>query len=143
LSDLVIRLRAVRQQLQARNDLLKDQSKTEALVKTSVETLGKLEALEGDLHNAKAEVAYDILAQKGGAKLYSRLILLYEFARDGDGAPTQGMREVHEELRREWAELAARWQSFLSSDLAKLNQTAKELDVASVIVPEPVTTGKK
>ena len=38
---------------------------------------------------------YDILAMPGGAKLYSRLAPLYSWAHEGDGRPTQGMREVY------------------------------------------------
>src|SRR5262249_20657748 len=89
LANIVIRLRSVRTQLAGRNEVLKDDTKAEALVKSSKEMIGKLDALEAKLHNRKAEVAYDILAQRGGAKLFSQLIFLLEFARDSDGPPTQ------------------------------------------------------
>src|SRR5207244_8846213 len=61
----------------------------------------KLDALEEKLHNPKAQVAYDILAMKGGAKLYSQLIFLYNLLLESDGAPTQGIREVHAEQSAE------------------------------------------
>src|SRR5262249_14203452 len=75
---VVERLRAVRKQLDDRNALLKDNSKAETLVKGSKRLVEKLNELESKLHNPKAEVPYDILAHKGGAKLYSQLAWLYE-----------------------------------------------------------------
>jgi photosystem II stability/assembly factor-like uncharacterized protein len=142
LSNIVHRLRAVRTQLTARNELLKDDSRLEPLVKASTEVIAKLDGLEAKLHNPKAEVTYDILAQKGGAKLYSKLILLFEFARDSDGAPTQGMNEVYDELNRELNELEAEWKAVVSGELAKLNETAKSLDIPAVIVPATPSSEK-
>ncbi len=135
LSKIVIRLRSVRSQLATRNEILKEDGRSDSLTKSSSELITKLDALEGKLHNPKAEVVYDILAQKGGAKLYSKLIFLYELARDSDGAPTQGMREVYEELNRELNELDAEWKAIVSGELVKLNDSAKGLDIPGVIVP--------
>src|SRR5262249_31692540 len=101
LSGMVNQLRAVTRQLVSLNELLKDNPKAETLVKSSKEVIGKLDALEEKLHNPKAEVAYDILAQKGGAKLYSQLAFLFEIVKDADGAPTQGMQEVYADYARE------------------------------------------
>ncbi len=46
----------------------------------------------------KAEIVYDILAQRGGTQLHSNLDFLYISAIWGEGAPTQGVREVAAEL---------------------------------------------
>jgi hypothetical protein len=144
LSNIVIQLRAVRGQLTSRNALLNDDTRMESITKASKELVDKLDGLEGKLHNPKAEVVYDILAQKGGAKLYSKLIFLFELTRDSDGAPTQGMREVHEELSRELNELDAEWKALVSGELARLNETAKGMDIPGVLVPEkPAATKMK
>ena len=66
LSGAVEQLRAIRKQLQDRNVLLKDIEKAKPLLKASTEFLAKLDALEGKMHNPKAQVTYDILAMKGG-----------------------------------------------------------------------------
>ena len=97
--------------------------------------VAKCDALEGRLHNPKAEVAYDILAMPGGAKLYSRLGPLYSWAREGDGRPTQGMREVYAELRKELDGLVAEWKAVVESDLPALNQKARELAPDFVLPP--------
>jgi hypothetical protein len=136
LSGIVGRLRSIRTQLAARNELLKDDSKAAALVKTSKEIISRLDELEARLHNPKAEVSYDILAQKGGAKLYSQLGWLYELIRDSDGAPTQGIKEMFAEQDQELGKLAAEFEHLLADDLARLNEQAKKLDIPGIIVPK-------
>jgi hypothetical protein len=80
-------LRAIRKQLQARGALLKDIDRAKPLAKASSELVTKLDALEGKLHNPKAQVTSDILAMKGGAQLYSNLGWLYGTVLEGDGPP--------------------------------------------------------
>jgi photosystem II stability/assembly factor-like uncharacterized protein len=135
LSATVERLRAVRKQLADRNELLKDNTSAAELVKSSKELIAKLDALEEKLHNPKAQVAYDILAMKGGAKLYSQLIFLYNLLLDSDGAPTQGVREVHAEQAAELSNLEKEFDSLTSGDVVRLNEVAKKIDVPGVLVP--------
>jgi len=135
LTGLVEQVRSVRKQLNERNGLLKDNAKAADLVKASKALIEKLDTLEAKLHNPKAEVAYDILAQKGGAQLYSKLISLYEWLHDSDGPVTQGMREVYSEEAENLKKGQADWKTLRIEDLAKLNELAKKLDVPGVIVP--------
>ncbi|OAI45891.1 hypothetical protein AYO44_02530 [Planctomycetaceae bacterium SCGC AG-212-F19] len=135
LSATVEAIRAVRKQLTDRNELLKDNAKAAPLIKAAKELSDKLDALEAKLHNPKAEVAYDILAQKGGAQLYSKLIALFDWLHDSDGAVTQGMQEVYAELSQDLAKLLAEYKT-LQEDLAKVNELARKLEVPGVIVPE-------
>src|SRR5262249_43841535 len=97
LSRTVEQMRLVKRQIEARNELLKDDSRAEPLVKESKEFVTKLDALEEKLHNPKAKVAYDILAQKGGAQLYSQLVWLFEQLKDADGPPSEGLKEQYKE----------------------------------------------
>jgi photosystem II stability/assembly factor-like uncharacterized protein len=131
----VLRLRAVRKQLADRNDLIAKDEKAKPLIEPSKALIGKLDALEARLHNPKAEITYDVLAQRGGTQLYSRLAPLMDWSGGGEGAPTQGMREVLaaqvKELDGDEAELSG----LLDKDLAALNQTASQLGVPGVYVP--------
>jgi photosystem II stability/assembly factor-like uncharacterized protein len=136
LSQLVMRLQNIRKQLRDRNAALKDTTEAKGLVEDAQKLIDKLDKLEERLHNPKAQVAYDILAQRGGAKLYSRLILLYAFALDADGVPTQGMREVHAGQAKELQLLEAEWNKLLANELANLNQKAAEAKVPHIIVPK-------
>jgi photosystem II stability/assembly factor-like uncharacterized protein len=134
LTRTVEQIRSVRKQLRDRNELLKDDANATALVKESKALVGKLDDLEAQLHNPKAEVPYDILAQKGGAKLYSQLAWLFEQVKDADGAPTQGMLSVYEDQQKLLRKYEGHWQG-LKEDLKKLNAHAGKLDVPAVIVP--------
>ena len=101
--------------------------------------IGKLDDLEARLHNPKAEISYDILAMKGGAKLYSRLSPFLGWVQDGDGPPTQGGREVFAAQKAELDGYVAELQSLLDKDLAALNETAKGLGLPVVYVAAPAT----
>ena len=78
-------------------------------------------------------MSYDILAQKGGAQLYSQLAFLFDLVKQADGAPTQGVREVYEEQSKR-QKLDQEWQA-AGGDLTKLNEQAKKLDVPGLILP--------
>ncbi len=140
LSGIVHDLQAVRAQVKARNEALKSVASAAALVKAGEALVPRLDALEAKLHNPKAEVTYDILAMKGGARLYSQLSPLYTFAYEADGVPTQGMREVYAAYARELAAGEAEWKAILT-EIDGLNQKAREAGVPHV-VPPAATGGK-
>jgi multidrug efflux pump subunit AcrA (membrane-fusion protein) len=100
----VIQIRALRAQVLARLGALPAQDGS-ALAAIR----DRLAALEARYQNPAAEVEYDIQDMRGGSRLYSRLNTLYAAVRDGDGAPTQGMREVQADTARELAGIEADW----------------------------------
>jgi photosystem II stability/assembly factor-like uncharacterized protein len=135
---LVNQVRSVREQLQSRAKAL-DARKREAsiaeLLKTSEAVVKKADALEDRLHNPTAEVVYDILAMRGGTRLYSRLSPLQMWAVESDGPPTAGMKQVLEEQEKELSELERETQTFLRQDVAAINAAASKLGLAYLIVP--------
>ncbi|MHB1422239.1 MAG: VPS10 domain-containing protein [Gemmataceae bacterium] len=135
LARTVEQIRKVKGQLVARNELLKDDAPARELVKASRDLLPRLDALEEKLHNPKAKVPYDILAQKGGARLYSQLVWLFEMMKDSDGAPTQGIREMYEEQSDLLQKYEEEWKKLVAKELAALNEQAKKLDVPTLLVP--------
>jgi hypothetical protein len=56
-------------------------------------------------------------------------------AHEGDGRPTQGMREVYGELKKGLDALAAQWKAILDEDVPALNARARELAPEFVVVP--------
>jgi hypothetical protein len=136
LSTAVEQLRAIRTQLQERTRLLRGNTSAEPFRKASSALVAKLDALEAKLHNPKAQVTYDILAQRGGAQLYSRLGWLYAMVLEGDGPPTQGMHESFDGLHTEVSQRIDGFQGLLKQDLAELNRQARSLELPHVIVPE-------
>ncbi len=142
LTRLVGRLRSLREQIAARAEPLKEKKTAADLLKKDRELLSKLEGLEEELHNPRAKVTYDILAQPGGAKLYSQLAFLLEQLKDGEGAPTQGIRELYDEQSKRFERSRGAWRQLLG-DVAGLNKTAKELEVPALIVSQEESDRKR
>jgi hypothetical protein len=136
ISQTVVQMRAIRAQLALRELMLEEEPKSAPLLKASADLLTKIETLEEKLHNPKAQVAYDILAMPGGAKLYSKYGSLFEWLKDADGKPTQGMQDIHAEYAAELRQCRTEWKKILDVDLVELNAMAKKLDVPHTVVPE-------
>ena len=56
---------------------------------------------------------------------------------EGDGPPTQGMRESSSRLHGELTRQLESLRGFLEKDLADLNRQARSLELPHVIVPPP------
>lgn len=131
-------VRSVRRQLADRDALLGANpaiaAKAGALRESSAALDRKLDALERRLHNPDAKVAYDVLAQPGGAQLYSRLSPLLGWNSQGAGAPTQGVRE---EFGRQRAELDGVLRDLRQAfdAIAAQNAEAIALGAPSVVLP--------
>jgi hypothetical protein len=114
---------------------LKHDARAKELVSASEAIIKKLTELEDKIHNPTAEVVYDILAMKGGARLYSRLAPLFDWARDGSGAPTEGVREVLAEQEKELNGYLGQFDTLISADLANVNGLASKLGIGFVVLP--------
>jgi hypothetical protein len=123
---LVKQVRSVREQLAARYKLAAKQPAMKKLLEPMQELARKLDAIEEELHNPKAKVVYDILAFKGGAKLLSQISPMYQWVKDGDGAPTQGIKDVYAEHAKELQRLDGKVKGLIETDLARLNKLAEE-----------------
>jgi hypothetical protein len=137
LTGLVNELRSVQTQLKGRNVTLatrKNEADIADLIGQSEAAIRRAFAIESKLHNPTAEVVYDILAMRGGAKLYSRLSPLQMWAAEGNGVPTSGMMQVLVEQEKELSAIESEAKQFLSADVTKLNQRAAQLNLGYVIV---------
>jgi len=83
-------------------------------------------------------VTYDILAQKGGAQLYSRMAPIYSELTGHDGVPTQGLRSTFEAQVQELDTHASTFDSLVTGPLATVNQQAAGLKLEGVLVPTSV-----
>jgi hypothetical protein len=135
LARIIKEVRSFKQQITAKGELLKDNPKAKPLVKRGKEVIGKLDNLEGRMHNPKAKIPYDLLAQKGGAKLFSQMNNLYFLAIGNEGTPTEGFRTVYKTYRQELDKLEGEYHSLRDQDLARLNELARKLDLAGVVLP--------
>jgi hypothetical protein len=136
-TDLVNQIRSVRDQLKARNtalELRKADAGVTDLISASQAAIKKADALEDRLHNPTAEVVYDILAMRGGTRLYSRLSPLQTWSVEAAGLPTAGMTQVLAEQEKELTSLEAETKQFLSTEVAAINQRASQLGLGFVIL---------
>ncbi len=136
LTGLVNQLRSVREQLQARAKVLEPRRSETAiaeLLKSSEAAASRATALEDRLHNPTADIVYDILAMRGGARLYSRLSPLQMWAIEAQGAPTSGMKQVLDEQKKELAALERDTLAFIEKDVGAINAAASRLGVAFVV----------
>jgi photosystem II stability/assembly factor-like uncharacterized protein len=135
LAGTVFELRSVRAQLKARSKIVEKLAATKEWRQQAQDLLDRLDKLEEKLHNPRAAVTYDILAQQGGAKLYSQLVPLYHSLIESDGPLTQGAREVAADHIKELRGLEQEWQSLRQGELSRLNQHARALELPTIIVP--------
>jgi cell division septum initiation protein DivIVA len=137
LTAVVNRVRSVREQLQARVKALESR-KAETTVATLISgaegSIKKAIALEDRLHNPSAEVVYDILAERGGTRLYSRLAPLMMWAVEGEGQPTVGMLQVLEAQEKELAQLEQETDAWVTTDVAAVNRQAASAGVQFIVV---------
>ena len=134
IADMVEVIRAVRDQITARERLLQDDPEALDLLEMGHDLVARLDEIEEKLHNPHAEVSYDILAGRhGGAQLYSRLGWLFEATREQDLAPTQGMKEVGAEMAADLEEQRIALEEILTSGLEAMNQLTRDKGLPTVI----------
>ncbi len=136
-TSLVNDLRSVKGQLKARAVALeprRNEPPIAELLKSADGIVKKADALEDKLHNPTAEVVYDILAMRGGTRLYSRLAPLHDWAVEAEGAPTSGMTQVLEAQEKELADLEREARNFLEEEIGTLNAQAARLGLSFVTV---------
>jgi hypothetical protein len=137
LTSLVNNLRSVKEQLRARAKALeprKSEPGVSDLLKSSDDVIRKADALEDKLHNPTAEVVYDILAMRGGTRLYSRLAPLQMWAIDASGPPTSGMAQVLQAQEKELSDLENETRNFIEEEVGTLNAAASKLGLSFVIL---------
>jgi photosystem II stability/assembly factor-like uncharacterized protein len=131
-------LRAIQEQAGDLVERLAGDARSAALVGAARRLKAGAAALESRFHNPGAEIVYDILAQRGGTQLHSKLAFLYVYAISGEGAPTQGEREVRAELASELAALEGQLAALKSGDLADLERLADELNLPRVLFEQSI-----
>jgi hypothetical protein len=137
LTGLVNDVRSVKDQLRARAKALeprKSEAGVTGLLKASDDVAKKAEQLEDKLHNPTAEVVYDILAMRGGTRLYSRLAPLQMWAVEAEGPPTSGMLQVLEGQEKELAAREREIRDFIEEEVGTLNAAAARLGLSFVVV---------
>ncbi len=139
LAEAVQEVRSIRSQIGSLSVLLEGDARAAKLVESGSDLVRKLDDLESRLHNPRAQISYDILAMKGGAKLYSKMAALMATIQSADSKPTQGMIQMRAEYRRELEGLLKQYQALVTDPLARINRMAQDLRLPHIIV-RPAST---
>lgn len=136
-SAAIVKVRAVKAQAADLADRLAGHAEAQDLAARARAIASHCDALEAKLHNPKAEVGYDILAQRGGTQLYSNLIFVFgNLTYYGDGAPTQGEREVEAELAKQLGAYESEIDQLVTTDLPEIDRLATQLNLGRILLPE-------
>ncbi len=135
LGDTVHRIRSLREQLGVRAASVPEGEHATHLRNSAKIVSDRLAEIEGKLHNPEAKVTYDILAK--GARVYSQLVPLYDFVNEGDGLPTQGVKDVLTQKRADLATLQLELETLVRGDLASINRLASESGLGFISDPGP------
>ena len=128
-------VRAVRDQVKELSKRLEGRADAAELRELAGEIATHCDRLEERLQNPKAQVVYDILAQKGGTQLLSNLVFVYETVAGGEGGVTEGAQEVWDGLRKEKAALHSELEQLLTGQVAELGRDADALHLPRIITP--------
>ncbi len=133
--DLIDNVRATREQVSELGKRLGTDPARKNLVEQSVALAKRCDDIEARLHNPKAEVVYDILAQRGGAKLYSQLAFLIANVDSSDSPPTAAQRQRYNALDAEIGALRDEVAKMRATDIANLEQALEAAKVPRIVLP--------
>jgi len=135
--DAIDNVRAAREQADDISKRLAQDGKQTDLIALAAALSQRCQDIESRLHNPKAEVVYDILAQKGGAQLYSQLSFLYSStgAESSDYAPPQATRERLAALDAEVARLNTEVQGLRANEIAQLESALTAKGIPRILLP--------
>ena len=115
-------LRSVREQVKARTAPLRGQTEREPLVEAADALAAKCDALEARLHNPKAEVAYDILAQRGGASSTRGSRRSTAGRAKATGRPPRACARSTRRSAASSTRCSREWKAIVDGDVAELNE---------------------
>jgi photosystem II stability/assembly factor-like uncharacterized protein len=135
--DAIENVRAAREQADGLKRRLEKDGQQADLIPLATALSKRCEDIEARLHNPKAQVVYDILAQKGGAQLYSQISYLYAVsgAATSDDSPPEGSRERLAALDQQVAALNAEVQAMRAKEITELESSLNARGVPRILLP--------
>jgi photosystem II stability/assembly factor-like uncharacterized protein len=134
-ADDIAKLRDWRAQAQHLTQRLAGRTEAASAIAAAEALIGESEAIEARLHNPKARVAYDFLAQRGGTQLHGQLGSLLGFSQDSDRAPTATMQARWAELSASEAQQHAAVEALAAGAVRRLEQSLEQAGIARITTP--------
>jgi photosystem II stability/assembly factor-like uncharacterized protein len=127
----VMQVRKLKKQVEAYNDLLKEDKKADPLLKQGQDLLKKLSDAEGKLVETRTKNFQDVI--NWPSKLSAELFDVRGKVDAADPRITQGTRERLADLSAEWARHQQHIQKLLSQDVQAYNQQFKALNLPALL----------
>jgi photosystem II stability/assembly factor-like uncharacterized protein len=133
--DAIIQIRDVREQINAENKRLKNDSREKAIADAGKALDKKMTEVEEQLIQTKAKSGQDVL--NFPVRLNNHLVALSGVVGSADSAPTKQSYEVFEMLNKDADEQLAKWKAIVSTDVATYNNLVKQQEVPAILVTQP------
>jgi photosystem II stability/assembly factor-like uncharacterized protein len=138
---VVNQIHGIRDQIKALTKRLKEQKRSEAIIKAGEDLDKKMTAVEEELYQPKVTASEDNLNYPD--KLDQQLVSLASYVESADSAPTAQAAERFTELSAQLDAQLAKWHEIESKDLAALNDMIRKENIPAVMLPTGGEAGGK
>jgi hypothetical protein len=128
----IIDIRKVKKQVQAYNELLKDQADKKELVDAGKTLIKKMDDWESDLIETRQKNGQDVI--NWPSKLNAEYFQLLDVADTHDPRITQGATDRFADLERKWSASKSIMNDLLNNDIAEYNRKFREGGIPAIIV---------
>jgi hypothetical protein len=133
--DAIIQIRDVREQVNAENKRLKNDSRQKPIEDAGKALDKKMTEVEEQLIQTKAKSGQDVL--NFPVRLNNHLVALGGVVGSADSAPTKQSYEVFAMLSKAVDEQLTKWKAIVSTDVAAYNNLVKQQEVPAIMVTQP------
>jgi photosystem II stability/assembly factor-like uncharacterized protein len=133
--DAIIRIRDLREQINAINKRLKNDPRAKAVADAGKTLDTKMTEVEEALIQTKAKSGQDVL--NFPVRLNNHLVALSGVVGSADSAPTKQSYEVFDTLNKAVDEQLAKWKAIVSADVSAYNNLMKQREVPALMMKQP------
>lgn len=131
-------LRAVKKQVTAYNELLKNKADAKEVVTAGKELIRKIDAWESNLIEPRQKSFQDVINWQ--SKLNAEYFNLRSVVDVHDPRVTQGARDRYQDLEKQWATYRDQMQNLLNKDIADYNKMFRDKSIPAIVLD--LTPGK-
>ena len=125
-------MRSVKSQVKAYRELLKGNTRAEALLATGDSLITRIETWEENLIQPEQKTFQDVINFHN--QLNAELMNLKDYVDAAEPKVTEGARERYKDLLAQWIRFEAEWQLIVNTEMKAFNQTHKSLDLPALIM---------
>jgi photosystem II stability/assembly factor-like uncharacterized protein len=125
-------MRKVKKQVEAYNEMLKENEAYDDLVQSGKDLIKKMEKWESNLIETRQKNFQDVI--NWPSKLNAEYFQLLAVADAAEPAVTQGARDRYDDLQMQWEKARNELDELISKDVAAFNAKFKEMNVPALVI---------